>query len=31
MTTFTFAVEPRIKAADIICYVTPWRSFAMTR
>lgn len=31
MTTFTSAVEPRIKAADIICYVTPWRSFAIAR
>jgi len=31
MTTFTAAAEPRIKAADIICYVNPWRSFAITR
>jgi len=31
MTTFTAAAEPRIKAADIIGYVNPWRSFAITR
>jgi len=31
MTTFTAAAEPRIKAADIICYVNSWRSFAITR
>ena len=31
MTTFSSAVEPRIRAADIICYVTPWRSFAIAR
>ena len=29
MTTFTTAAEPRIKAADIICYVNPFRSFAV--
>ena len=29
MTTFTTAVEPRIKAADIICYVTPFQEFAV--
>ena len=29
MTTFTTAVEPRIKAADIIAYVTPWQRFAI--
>ncbi len=28
MTTFTSAVEPRIKAADIIGYINPWREFA---
>lgn len=28
MTTFTSAVEPRIKAADIMGYVNPWREFA---
>ncbi len=27
MTTFTAAVEPRIKAADIIAYVNPWARF----
>ena len=31
MTTFTAAVEPRIKAADIISYVNPWRGFGITR
>ena len=31
MTTFTSAVEPRIKAVDIICYVNPWRGFAVER
>ncbi|MFA5393470.1 MAG: alpha/beta hydrolase family protein [Candidatus Ratteibacteria bacterium] len=31
MTTFTSAAEPRIKAANIIGYVCPWRSFAITR
>ena len=29
MTAFTAAVEPRIKAADIIAYVNPWRSFGI--
>jgi len=29
MTTFTAAAEPRIKAADISCYVNPFRSFAI--
>jgi dienelactone hydrolase len=31
MTTFTSAAEPRIKAADIICYVNPWEGFAINR
>jgi len=31
MTTFTTAVEPRIKAADIIDYVNPWREFGIKR
>jgi hypothetical protein len=31
MTTFTAAVEPRIKAADISGYVNPWRAFAIER
>ncbi|MFO7635858.1 MAG: alpha/beta hydrolase family protein [Clostridia bacterium] len=31
MTTFTSAVEPRIRAADIIGYVNPWEGFAMNR
>ena len=31
MTTFTAAVEPRIKAADIVGYVNPWRGFAIGR
>lgn len=31
MTTFTSAVEPRIKAADIIGYVNPWREFGIKR
>ena len=31
MTTFVTAVEPRIKAADIICYVNPWEQFAINR
>ena len=29
MTTFTAAVEPRIKAADIMCYVNPFRAFGI--
>jgi len=29
MTTFTAAVEPRIKAADISGYVNPWSGFAI--
>jgi hypothetical protein len=29
MTTFTTAAEPRIKAADIICYVNPFGEFAV--
>lgn len=29
MTTFTAAVEPRIKAADIIGYVSPWKKFGI--
>ena len=31
MTTFTAALEPRIKAADIIGYVNPWRRFGIER
>ena len=31
MTTFTAAVEPRIKAADIIGYVNPWLEFGVKR
>ena len=31
MTTFTSAAEPRIKAADIICYVNPWEGFGIQR
>jgi Abhydrolase family len=31
MTTFTAAAEPRIKAADIIGYVNPWRVFGIRR
>lgn len=31
MTTFTSAVEPRIKAADIIGYVNPWETFGIDR
>ncbi len=31
MTTFTTAAEPRIKAADIIGYVNPWRVFGIQR
>ena len=31
MTTFTAAVEPRIKAADIIGYVNPWERFGINR
>ncbi len=31
MTTFTAAVEPRIKAADIICYINPWSEFGIRR
>lgn len=29
MTTFTAAAEPRIKAADIICYVNSWAEFGL--
>ncbi len=31
MTTFTSAVEPRIKAADIIGYVNSWKGFGIQR
>ena len=31
MTTFTSAVEPRIRAADIIGYINPWKAFAYDR
>ncbi len=31
MTTFTAAIEPRIKAADIIGYVNPWHEFGIKR
>ena len=31
MTTFTAAVEPRIRAADIIGYVNPWERFGINR
>ena len=31
MTTFATAAEPRIKAADIIGYVNPWREFGIKR
>lgn len=31
MTAFTAAVDPRIKAADIICYVNPWLDFGIRR
>ena len=31
MTTFVTAMDQRIRAADIICYVTPWRHFAYER
>lgn len=31
MTTFTAAAEPRIKAADIISYVNPWKGFGIAR
>ena len=31
MTTFTSAVEPRIRAADIIGYVNPWARFGIRR
>ena len=31
MTTFTSAVEPRIKAADISGYVNPWDGFGIQR
>ena len=31
MTTFTTAVETRIKAADIIGYVNPWEGFGVNR
>ncbi len=29
MTTFTTALDTRIKAADIICYVNPWSGFGI--
>ena len=29
MTTFTSAIEPRIKAADIIGYLSPWQDFGI--
>lgn len=29
MTTFTTAAEPRIKCADIICYVNPFKAFGI--
>ncbi len=29
MTTFTTAIEPRIKAADIIGYICPWEKFGI--
>ena len=31
MTTFTIAAEPRIAAADIICYVNPFAGFGIRR
>ncbi len=31
MTTFAVAAEPRIKAADIMGYVNPWRGFGLRR
>lgn len=31
MTTFASALEPRISAADIICYVNPWDMFGIRR
>ena len=31
MTTFTTALEPRIKAADIIGYINPWNRFGISR
>jgi hypothetical protein len=31
MTTFTSAVEPRIRAADIMGYVNPWEGFGINR
>ncbi len=31
MTTFTAALDSRIKAADIICYVNPWREFGIAQ
>ena len=31
MTTFAAAAEPRIKAADIMGYVNPWRGFGIQR
>jgi len=31
MTTWTVPAEPRIKAADIISYVNPWRGFGIKR
>ena len=31
VTTFATAVESRIQAADIICYVNPWERFAINR
>ena len=31
MTTWTSAIEPRIKAADIIGYVNPWERFGINR
>lgn len=31
MTAFTTAVEPRIKAADIIAYINPWDRFGIAR
>jgi len=31
MTAFTTAMEPRIKAADIIAYINPWRGFGIKR
>jgi len=31
VTAFTAAIEPRIRAADIIGYVNPWREFAIKK